>query len=110
MSRTRWFLVGAAAAGALAAVPAALRRMRMAEPPPFESAEAEPEPAEAPPAAHRPPAEPPPVSVFATFDPTETNEMRAKIDETRARIAEKAAARAAGEEPAAAGEPAPGGD
>ena len=54
-----------------------------------------------PPPARR---DPPPAAAFATIDPEATQEMRARIDETRARIAEKAAAKAAEDDAAPAAE------
>jgi len=90
-----WFLAGAAAAaGALVARPEAYRRMRgVLEPSPPQPLLTPPRETGGEPAAPPSPAraaQPPPPPAPAV-DPAETDAMRMKIDQTRARIAEKAA-------------------
>ena len=89
MARVRWFLAGAAAAAGALVV---YRRSRSDA---FELDDFQPTPVQEP--AEPPPTrrDPRPAAAFATIDPEATQEMRTRIDETRARIAEKAAAKAA---------------
>src|SRR5262245_47329068 len=101
MARLRWFIAGAAAAtGALVAAPSAYNKLRglvdhdalPAPADPLELTEtvaaAEPSNGAATPTATAPPA---PAAAFATYD-RDAEELREKIENTRGRIREKAAA------------------
>jgi hypothetical protein len=89
MARLRWFIAGAAAAAGALVV---YKRSRSDA---FDLDDFQPTPVQEPSGPVPVRQEPPPAAAFATIDPEATQEMRARIDQTRARIAEKAAAKAA---------------
>jgi len=98
MARLRWFIAGAAAAtGALVAAPSAYNKLRglvdhdalPAPPEPLELTETVA--AEADHGSVKVTAPPAPAAAFATYD-RDAEELREKIENTRGRIREKAAA------------------
>jgi hypothetical protein len=88
MARIRWFLAGAAAAaGTLVAAPDAYRRLRTLVEPPERKALPPGPPPEPEAAAETAPA----------VDPAESDALRERIENTRARVRQKAAREPGGE-------------